>query len=161
MKLKSLMLASGATMAGVLTFSAPAVAAPPEPFTIVGFTIEEGAPLGSCAFDVRLDATGKAKTITTPTGKVIGVSANTTATATNLDEPDKSVQYSVNGTFTNTTDSDGNVTTKATGRNFLTDPDAGVVVTSGNFTFTFDANGNLVEGLSGTGKITDVCAALS
>jgi hypothetical protein len=160
MKTKSLMLASGAAIAGVLTFSAPAVAAPPEPFTFE-LRIDEGAPFGSCAFDVLVEATGKAKTITTPTGKVIGVSANTTATATNLDEPDKSVQYSVNGTFTNTTDSDGNVTTKATGRNLLTDPDAGVVVTSGNFTFTFDENGNLVEGLSGTGEITDICAALS
>jgi hypothetical protein len=161
MKMKSLMLASGATMAGVLTFSAPALAAPPEPFTFE-LRIEEGARFGSCAFDVLVQATGKAKTITTPTGKVIGVSANTTATATSLDpESDKSVQYSVNGTFTNTTDSDGNVTTKATGRNLLTDPDAGVVVTSGNFTFTFDENGNLVEGLSGTGEITDVCAALS
>jgi hypothetical protein len=159
MKTKSLMLASGATMAGVLTFSAPAVAAPIEPFT-VEFTIVEGARFGSCAFDVLVQATGKAKTITTPTGKVIGVSANTTAKATNL-ESGKSVQYSVNGTFISTTDSFGNVTTKATGRNFLTDPVAGVVVTSGNFTFTFDEDGNLVEGLSGTGKIIDVCAALS
>jgi hypothetical protein len=159
MKTKSLMLASGATMAGVLTFSAPAVAAPPEPFTFE-LTIVEGARFGSCAFDVLVQATGKAKTITTPAGKVIGVSANTTATATNL-ESHKSVQYSVNGTFTNTTDSDGNVTTKATGRNLLTDPDFGIVVTSGNFSFTFDENGNLIEGLSGTGKITDVCAALS
>jgi hypothetical protein len=41
------------------------------------------------------------------------------------------------------TDADENVTTKATGRNFLTDPVAGVVVTSGNFAFTSNAKESL------------------
>ena len=159
MKMKSLMLACG-TMSGFMTFAAPAVAAPPEPFA-VEFVIEPGATFGSCAFPVRVQATGKAKTIETPGGKEIGVFAKTKLTATNVADPVKSVQYSINGTLTNTTDSDGNVVTKATGRNFITDPDAGVVVTSGNFTFTFDENGNLVEGLSGKGQTTDVCAALA
>ena len=157
MKMKSLMLACG-TVSGCMTFATPAVAAPPEPFTPVDFTIQPGAAFGSCAFPVRVQATGKAKTIETPGGKEIGVFANTKVTAST---PVKSVQYSINGTLTNTTDSGGNVVTKATGRNFITDPDAGVVVTSGNFTFTFDENGNLVEGLSGKGQTTDVCAALA
>jgi hypothetical protein len=143
---------------GVVAFGAPAVAAPPEPFT-VDFTTS--AKFGTCdGFDVRAQATGKAKTIETPHGKVIGVSANTVATATNLKTGTK-VQYSINGRFFNTTDADGNVTTTATGRNFLTDPDAGVVITSGTFTFAFDKKGNLVEGLSGTGLIIDVCATLA
>ena len=87
-------------------------------------------------------------------------------TATNITEgsPDfgTSVAYSINGAFMNEPrDALGNVVTKATGRNFLTDPNAGVVVTSGNFSFTTGADGSNVVPLSGTGKIIDVCAALS
>jgi hypothetical protein len=142
---------------GPIAFGVPAQAAPPEPVTFT-LDIPAGAPLGSCAFDVTAVATGKVKTIETPTGKTIGISANFTVTATGNGQ---TAEYKVNGSFMQTTGTDGNVTTKATGRNFLTDPDAGVVVTSGNFTFTFDAQGNLVEGLSGNGRIIDVCADLS
>lgn len=142
---------------GLIAVGVPAQAAPPEP---VDFTLEipAGAPLGSCEFDVDAAVTGKAKTIQTPTGRTIGISANFTVTATGNGQ---TVEYKVNGSFIQTTDADGNVTTMATGRNFLTDPVAGVVVTSGNFTFTFDADGNLVQGLSGTGQVIDVCADLS
>jgi hypothetical protein len=143
----------------LMAFAAPAAAAPPEPVTFT-FTIKENAKFGSCDFPVRIEATGKAKAIETPTGEVIGVSTDTRVTATNLDTG-KTVEYSVNGTFFTSTDANGNVVTKATGSNLLTDPDAGVVVTSGNFTFTFDKKGKLVQGLTGTGSITDVCAALS
>jgi len=147
-----------AVIPGTMALAAPVVAAPPEPFTVEFTTSDQ---FGTCdGFDVLAQATGKAKTIETPRGKVIGVSANTVAKATNL-VTRASVQYSINGTFFSTTDAKGNVTTTATGRNFLTDPDAGVVVTSGTFTFTFDKKGNLIEGLSGTGQIIDVCAALA
>ena len=144
---------------GLTAVGAPAQAAPPEPVTI-NFPIEVGAEFGSCDFPVDVVGTGKAKAIETPSGGVIGVSAKTKVTATNRDTG-ASVQYSINGTFHVTTDAVGNVVTKATGRNLLTDPDAGVVVTSGNFTFAFDPQGNLVQGLSGNGRIIDVCADLS
>jgi len=122
------------------------------------FPIPAGASLGSCDFNVEVLGSGKVKTIEKPGGRVIGVSANTKVTATGNGN---TANYSINGTFhIAPADAQGNVVYKVTGRNLLTDPDAGVVVTSGNFTFTFNENG-LVEGLSGTGNITDVCAALS
>ena len=142
---------------GLIAVGVPAQAAPPEPVTFT-LDIPTGAPLGSCEFDVQAVASGKVKTIETPTGRTIGISANFTVTTTGNGQ---TVKYKVNGSFIQTTDAAGNVTTKATGRNFLTDPEAGVVVTSGNFTFTFDAQGNLVEGLSGTGRTIDVCADLA
>jgi len=147
-----------AIIPGVTALVAPAAAAAPEPFTV---TFRTSPRFGTCdGFNVLVQATGKARTIEAPDGGIVGVSAATVATATNL-KTGTSVQFSINGTFNTTTDADGNVTTTATGKNFLTDPDAGVVVTSGTFTFTFDKKGKLVEGLSGTGQITDVCAALA
>ena len=145
---------------GLIAGGAPAQAAPPEPFTFT-LDVPVGFEFGSCDFPVRIVATGKTKSIQTPTGRTIGVGANTTGTVTRTDAVPKSVEYKINGSFHQTTDADGNVTTKATGRNLLTDPEAGVVVTSGNFTFTFNAEGELVEGLSGTGRIIDVCAELA
>jgi hypothetical protein len=142
---------------GLVAVGVPAQAAPPEPVTFT-LDIPVGAPFGSCEFDVQAVAAGKVKTIQTPTGRTIGISANFTVTATGNGE---TVEYKVNGSFIQTTDADGNVTTKATGRNFLTDPEAGVVVTSGNFAFTFNAEGELVESLSGTGRVIDVCAELA
>lgn len=58
MKIGSVMLASSFTIAGFFMCAAPAVAVPPGPFT-VDFTILEGAPLGSCAFEpIRLRTSG-------------------------------------------------------------------------------------------------------
>jgi hypothetical protein len=147
-------------IAGFMALAAPAVAAPPEPITY-SFTVKTNSKFGHCAFPVLVEATGKSKAIESPTGEVVGVSTNTKVTVTNLDDPTKTVTYSVNGTFHNSTDADGNVTTTATGSNLLTDPKAGVVITNGTFTFTFDKKGKLIQGLSGTGSITDVCAALA
>jgi hypothetical protein len=155
-----------ATGLGLLAVGAPAQAAPPsppprpQPFTF-DLDVPVDFPLGHCDFPVHILATGKTKTIQIPTGTTIGIAGDATGTVTRTDEQGGSVEYSINGSFINTTDADGNVTTKATGRNLLTDPEAGVVVTSGNFTFTFDKDGNLLEGLSGTGKIIDVCAELA
>jgi hypothetical protein len=148
-----------ALIAGFMAFAAPAVAAPPEPVTY-SFTITTHSKFGHCSFPVLVEATGKSKAIESPTGEVVGVSTNTKVTVTNVDSG-KTVTYSVNGTFHNSTDADGNVTTTATGSNLLTDANYGVVITNGTFTFTFDKKGKLVQGLSGTGNITDVCAALS
>jgi hypothetical protein len=148
-----------ATGMALIAVGAPAQAAPPVPAQQT-FNIPGGDPSGSCAFPVVIVATGKVKTVTTPTGRTIALSANFTAQATNVNTR-KTVQYKINGSFISTTDAAGNVTTKATGRNLLSDPAAGIVVTSGNFTFTFDAQGKLVKGLSGTGQVIDVCADLA
>ena len=148
-----------ATGLGLIAGGAPAQAAPPVPGEVV-IPVPVGFEFGSCDFPVEIVATGKFKEIKTPTGTTIGVGANTTGTVTRTDDVPKSVEYKINGSFHTTTDADGNATTKATGRNLLTDPKFGVVVTSGNFTFTFKGT-ELVEGLSGTGRIIDVCAALA
>ncbi len=147
-----------ATGLGLIAVGAPAQAAPLEPLDPT-FTLDvlPGAGLSDCDFPVHIEVTGKFKDIQTPTGTTIGVAANTTATVTNTDAG-TSVKDSINGSFHKTTDADGNVTTKATGRNLLTDSKSGVVVTSGNFTFTFDKDGKLVEGLSGKGRIMSIYA---
>ena len=149
-----------ATGLGLIAGGAPAQAAPIQPATIE-FPVPVDSKFGHCDFPVNVVATGKTKNIQTPTGTTIGVAGAFTGTVTRTDVPGKSVEYSINGSFFTTTDADGNMTTKATGRNLLTDPKFGVVVTSGNFTFTFDKDGNLVKGLSGTGQTIDVCAALA
>jgi hypothetical protein len=62
--------------------------------------------LGSCAFDVDVTGSGKGKVITTPRGDRIGISAKSTVTATGNG---KTADYTINGTFHITTDSDGNI----------------------------------------------------
>jgi hypothetical protein len=151
---------------GVLAAAAPAYAAPPDPKpkptpVTFSFTIFANAATGSCGFDVLVEGSGKTKTIKLPSGGTIVIAPNTKVTATNT-ETGKSVTYSINGAFHNDApDALGNVVTKATGRNFLTDPIAGVVVTSGNFSFTTAPNGSNVVPLSGKGKIINVCTALA
>jgi len=140
-----------------LSAGVPAQAAPPDSVTFP-LDIPKNFQFGHCAFAVEAVATGKVKTIQTPTGVTIGISADFTVTATGNGQ---TVEYKVNGSFIQTVDANGNVTTKATGQNFLTDPVAGVVVTSGDFSFTFNKKGKLIQPLNGTGSITDVCADLA
>ena len=145
---------------GVLAVAAPAYAAPPEDATFE-LLIDANAPTGSCSFPVLVEANGKTKAIDLPSGGQIVIAPNTTVTATNTIS-EKSVTYSINGAFHNDApDAEGKVVTKATGRNFLTDPEAGVVVTSGNFSFTTNPDGSNAVPLNGKGKITNVCAALA
>jgi hypothetical protein len=148
---------------GLIVIGAPAQAAPsgngnPPQRVTQTFNIPVGFPFGHCDFNVTVVATGKVKTIKAPNGRTIALSANFTATATGNGQTS---QYKINGSFTQTTAANGNITTKATGRNLLSDPIAGVVVTSGNFSFTFDKDGNLIKPLKGTGHIIDVCADLA
>ena len=151
-----------ATGLGLIAGGAPAQAEPPKPYERQVIDVPVGYEFGECAFPVQIVATGKFKEIETPKRTIIVAGA----TLLRLSEPTgtrKSVEYKINGSFHNTTDAGGNVTTKATGQNILTDPEAGVVVTSGNFTFTFTGTEppELVKGLSGTGQTIDVCAALA
>ena len=78
---------------------------------------------------------------------------------TNLDTL-KQVTLNVTGAFHQTTNENGDVVTVVTGRNFLTDPFAGVVLAIGNFSFAFDAGGNLIQPLAGRGTLTDICGLI-
>ena len=68
---------------------------------------------------------------------------------------------SITGAFHQSTDQNGNVTTVATGRNLLGDPEAGFVLAIGDFSFVFDSNGNLIQPLTGQGQLIDVCSLIN
>jgi hypothetical protein len=151
-----------------LTMAAPTVLAQgnggaPQPVS-ADFIVEAGDPGGSCDFDIRLEVSGKGKTITQPDGSRIITSPGLKVTATNLDNGEQA-RLSIAGTFFETTNPEnGDVTTVVTGRNLLFDPDAGIVLLSGNFSFVFDKNGNLIqsfEDTNGKGQVIDVCALLA
>jgi hypothetical protein len=110
---------------------------------------------------MRLDLSGKAKTIELPNGAFIFTSPGLDVTITNLDSPENQAMFNITGTFHQTTNPEnGEVTTVVTGRNLLFDPEAGTNIAIGNFSFVFDAEGNLVQPLAGEGRLIDVCALL-
>ncbi|HKH10443.1 MAG TPA: hypothetical protein VKA73_04785 [Rubrobacter sp.] len=119
-----------------------------------------GAVFGRCDFPVRLEMSGKAKTIDLPGDGFIFTSPGLTATLTNVDTGEQET-VAITGALHQTTLDNGDVVTRATGRNLLGDPEAGFVIASGNFSFAFDAQGNLVQPLSGDGRLVDVCGILS
>ena len=135
----------------------------PEPVS-ADFIVMPGDPGGSCDFPIRLQVNGKGQTITLPDGRRIITSPGLFATVTNQVNG-KQATFNISGTFHETTNPvNGDVTTKITGRNLLSDPDAGYVLLSGNFSFVFDKNGNLIqsfEDTDGNGQVIDVCALLS
>src|SRR5215208_5716014 len=135
----------------------------PEP-VIADFTVEPGAEGGSCDFPLHLDLSGKGKEITQPDGSRIFTSPGLHVTATN-ETTGEQASFSITGAFHETTDPvTRDVTTKVTGRNLLSDPDAGYVLLSGNCSFVFDAEGNLIqsfEDTDGNGQVIDVCELLS
>jgi hypothetical protein len=120
-----------------------------------------GAVFGKCDFPVRLQYSGKGKTITLPDGSFISTSPGLKATLTNLDKPENQKTFNITGSFHTSTLDNGDVKTEANGRNLLGDPEAGFVVAVGHFSYVFDAEGNLVQPLTGKGKLTDVCESLS
>ena len=128
------------------------------------FIVEPNAAGGSCDFRLQLDLSGKGKEITQPDGSRIITSPGLFVTATNLGNGEQAT-FSIAGTFHETTAANGDVTTRITGRNLLSDPDAGYVLLSGNFSFVFDKNGNLIKSFEdpppGNGQVIDVCELLS
>lgn len=112
---------------------------------------------GECAFDVGLDVKGKAKTITLPDNRFIYTSPGLNAEVTNLSDPTKTVSLSLTGAFHTTINSNGDTLYIVTGRNFLTDPEAGVVLAIGTFRFAFNADGTLIEPLNGQGQLINIC----
>jgi hypothetical protein len=119
---------------------------------------------GSCAFDMRLDLSGKAKTIELPNGAFVFTSPGLDATITNLENGEQAT-FNITGAFHQTTAENGDVTFRITGRNLPFDPDEGVNLTIGNFSFVFDENGTLIKSFAdppvGNGQVIDVCALLS
>ena len=135
----------------------------PQPVS-ADFIVEAGDPGGSCDFDIRLEVSGKGKTITQPDGSRILTSPGLKVTLTNTDPVTggEQARFSISGAFHETTDPvTGEVTTKVTGRNLLFDPDAGIVLLSGNFSFVFAADGTLIQPFEGKGRVIDVCELLS
>lgn len=161
----------GILMALVVT--APMVAAQPngEPPQDIDELLEEnpvdlpaGAVFGNCAFPIRLEYSGKAKTIDLPGDRFVFTSPGLTATLTNLDSG-KQARLNVTGAFHQSTRENGDVVTVVTGRNLLGDPEAGFVLAKGRFSYVFDDavppdGPNLVQPLSGKGTLTDVCGLL-
>ena len=128
----------------------------PQSFTDVQYAVIQPDSPGGCPFAVSWTATGAGKTIAAPNGLTLSISPRLNVTVTNLSDPTKSVVLNATGAFHQTTDN-GVTTTVVTGRNLLTDPQAGMVLALGTFSFAFDAAGNLVQPLSGTGQLVNVC----
>jgi hypothetical protein len=157
-----------------LTMAAPTVLArsvngvPPGDVNPKTFFIDAGDNTlfnGSCAFDMRLDLSGKAKTIELPNGAFVFTSPGLDATITNLENGEQAT-FNITGSIHQTTDPvTGDVTFQITGRNLPFDPDEGVNLTIGNFSFVFDENGTLIKSFAdppvGNGQVIDVCALLS
>jgi hypothetical protein len=122
--------------------------------------LDQGAVFGNCDFPVRLEYSGKAKTLQLPGERFIFTSPELTATLTNLDTGEQETVV-ITGAFHRTTLENGDVVTEATGRNLLGDPEAGFVIAIGNFSYVFDAEGNLIQPLAGEGQLIDVCTLLS
>ncbi len=118
---------------------------------------------GACGdFPVLVELDGKIKTTELPNGTTLSTGPGLKATITNT-ETGTSETFSITGAFRELpADENGIVVTEVTGRNLLTDPEAGFVVASGNFSFAFDTDtGELVQPLSGEGRLIDVCEALA
>ena len=131
---------------------------PPVPVS-GSFIVPRGSVPG-CDFDLEVSFSGLAGEIDLPGNRFIFTAPQLTATLRNLDTG-RSVTVSITGAFHQSTDQNGNVTTVATGRNLLGDPEAGFVLAIGDFSFVFDSNGNLIQPLTGQGQLIDVCSLIN
>lgn len=133
----------------------PALAEPNRPEE-VDFVLH--IPAGeACDFPIDIHLTGKTKTIEQPGDRVLVIAPGQEIVVVNVEDPSKRVTLGITGAFHTTTEPNGTVRTKATGRNALFDPIAGFVLAIGNFSYAFDANGNLIEPLNGKGRVLDIC----
>jgi hypothetical protein len=130
------------------------------PVPVSGSFIVPAGFVPGCDFDVEVSFSGLAGEIDLPGNRFIFTAPQLTATLTNLDTG-RSVIVSITGAFHQSTDQNGNVTTVATGRNLLGDPEAGFVIAIGDFSFVFDSNGNLIQPLTGQGQLIDVCGLIN
>jgi hypothetical protein len=120
---------------------------------------------GACEFPMKVEISGKTKTIEQGNGDTISIFPNYTVTVTNTDNNEQAT-FNVTGSNHMSTLENGNVQTVMTGRNFALDPVAGTFVSMGHFTYVSDptatdpADINVVP-VSGKGRMIDVCALLS
>lgn len=80
---------------------------------------------------------------------------------TNLSDPTKIVDLTVTGAFHETINANGDRVTIMTGRNLVTDPEAGMALIMGTFSYVVDSAGTLIQPLLGQGKIVDICELIS
>jgi hypothetical protein len=121
-----------------------------------------------CPFGVRLEFTGKTKTIPLPGNRFITTSPGQNVRVTNADTGEQ-VTLNITGSNHTTIEPNGDVVAVVTGRNLVGDPKdppgsedpSFLVLTKGRFSYTFDGDGNLKEELNGTGSVTDICILLS
>jgi hypothetical protein len=144
----------------VLAQSDNGVAPGPSPDSGI-FTVNPGDFPGTCDFPMLFEVSGKEKTITLPDGTLIITSPGLDVTVTNLDNLENQATFSITGSFHESTNETGQVTTLARGRSLLFDPVAGTVIASGNFSYVFNADGTLAQPLEGEGRLIDVCALLA
>jgi hypothetical protein len=123
-------------------------------------------PPGTCAFPLKVEVSGKAKTIVRPDGAVVGVTSIGTSpgldvTVTNVDTGE-ALTFNITGAFHNSADTPkpGQVTTVSTGRSLFYDPVAGTVIAIGNFTIVYNSDFTVATPLEGKGQLIDVCALL-
>lgn len=149
-----------AGLAAVLALILPGVAGARQPGAIPTPIEGEFVVDGICEFPLLLQINGSAGEIELPGGRLLFTSPGQTLTATNLDEPSKSVTLAISGTFTETALADGSVAVVAHGPSGLFDPALGFVVIQGNFSWTVDSEGNAGPA-SGVGNVIDVCASIA
>jgi hypothetical protein len=120
----------------------------------------------TCDFPLKVEVSGKAKTIVLPDGAVVGVTSIGTSpgldvTVTN-EETDEQATFNITGAFHNSADTPkpGQVTTVSTGRSLFYDPVAGTVIAIGNFTIVYNSDFTVATPLEGNGQLIDVCALL-
>jgi hypothetical protein len=120
-------------------------------------------PSVGCDFPLRLELSGKSKTINLPDGGSITIAPGQYVTVTNLDTGE-SVTYNITGvTFSSAPDEDGIAYFVITGRNLAFDP-AGTFLNIGRFTFALDTDNPehpIFAVQKGKGQAIDVCEVLS
>jgi hypothetical protein len=120
----------------------------------------------TCDFPLKVEVSGKAKTIVLPDGAVVGVTSIGTSpgldvTVTNVTTGEQAT-FNITGAFHNSADTPkpGQVTTVSTGRSLFYDPVAGTVIAIGNFTIVYNSDFTVATPLEGNGQLIDVCALL-
>jgi hypothetical protein len=120
----------------------------------------------TCDFPLKVEVSGKAKTIVLPDGAVVGVTSIGTSpgldvTVTNVTTGEQAT-FNITGAFHNSADTPkpGQVTTVSTGRSLFYDPVAGTVIAIGNFTIVYNSDFTVATTLEGNGQLIDVCALL-
>jgi hypothetical protein len=121
----------------------------------------------TCDFPLKVEVSGKAKTIVLPDGAVVGVTSIGTSpgldvTVTNVTTGEQAT-FNITGAFHNSADTPnpGQVTTVSTGRSLFYDPVAGTVIAIGNFTIVYNSDFTVATPLEGEGQLIDVCALLA